>query len=516
MCDILKMKISFFEGYIRNQKSLCEQLRLSAESSRNKTERKLLLTAYKRWGYAMAEHLEGSFAFALWDEEKREMFCARDPFGIQTFYYHLTSEGDFLCSCNIREIVETKGFHKEIDPQAMQYYFMLGYPAGEKTLFKGVLKLLPGRTLTFRDGKCTIRRYFTPRFEAQEGVPEEEWEARIRQTLHSVLEEDRENFDFSHAQCFLSGGVDSSFLLAASGVKNASNICFDDETVSEYAPARETADALRVNLNKITITAEEYFEAIPAFLRNVELPLSDPSAPAFAAGCKKTAETATCCLSGEGADEFFAGYHIYRKVEELEEVKYCGCHGIIGVEKARRLLRLDMFFSTDSLVQEIYEKENIPDPLNRMLAVDIALWLEGDILLNVTSNARAYGMDLLLPFADRRMFELSAKIPPSLKLKDGCGKYIFRKAASSLLPEKTAFRAKAGFPVPVKKWMLTEPHKSEVEKTLFGKHANTFLNIDLLRRLWNAYCTGSTGLCHVIFTTYIFLKWYEQNFDENK
>ena len=506
------MKISFYEGYIRNQKNLCEQLRLSAESSRNKTERKLLPAAYKRWGYNMVKHLEGSFAFAIWDEEKKELFCARDPFGIQTFYYHLTSEGEFLCSANVREIVETKGFQKAIDPQALQYYFMFGYPVGEKTLYKGVLKLLPGRTLIFREGQCKINRYFKPEFQPEIGVSEIDWEERIRQTLKTVLDEDRENFDFSRAQCFLSGGVDSSFLLAASGVKNAGNIRFDDKEMSEYAFAQETAAFLGADLHPITITAEEYFGAIPSFLRNVELPLSDPSAVAFAAGCKKTAARTTCCLSGEGADEFFASYHIYRKAEELSTIKYFGCFGVIEEEKARRLLRNEKFFPAEMLAQEIYETEKIPDPLNRMLAVDIALWLEGDILLNAGRNTRANGIDLLLPFADRRMFELSAKIPPSLKLKDGCGKYIFRKAASSLLREKTAFRAKAGFPVPAKKWILTEPHKSEVEKTIFGEHADLFLNTDLLRRLWNAFCAGSAGLFQVIFTTYIFLKWYEQNF----
>lgn len=523
MCDILKslavakkevaaLKISFYEGYIRNQKNLCEQLRLSAESSRNKTERKLLLTAYKRWGYDMAAHFEGSFAFAIWDEEKREMFCARDPFGIQTFYYHLTSEGEFLCSGNVREIVETKGFQKAIDPQALQYYFMFGYPVGEKTIYKSVLKLLPGRTLIFREGQCKINRYFKPEFQPEIGVSEIEWEERIRQTLKTVLDEDRENFDFSRAQCFLSGGVDSSFLLAASGVKNAGNIGFDDKEMSEYAFAQETAAFLGADLHPITITAEEYFGAIPSFLKNVELPLSDPSAVAFAAGCKKTAERTTCCLSGEGADEFFAGYHIYRKAEELANVRYCGCFGVTDEEEARKLLRIDTFFPAEMLVQDIYEKENISDPLNRMLAVDIALWLEGDILLNVSKNTHACGINLLLPFADRRMFALSAQIPPTLKLKDSCGKYIFRKAASEVLPEETAFRAKAGFPVPVKKWILLQPYKSEVENTLFGEHASAFLNTHVLRKLWNAFCAGSMELFQVIFTTYIFLKWYEQIF----
>ena len=506
------MKICFYDGYIRNQKKLCEQLQISPENSRKETERSILSAAYNRWGYDMVRHFNGAFAFALWDEEKKEIFCARDPFGIKSFYYYVTDEGELLCSCNIRDIVAHKGFKKEIDPEALQYFIMFGYPVGEKTLYKGILKLMPGRTLVFSSGQCRTERYFTPEFNTEEGISEDEWAKKIRQTLSDVLKEDEGNFDFSQARCFLSGGVDSSFLLAASKIKNAANIGFSDEEMSEHRLALNTAEFLGVNPEIINISAKEYFDAIPEFLRNTELPLADSSAVAFSLGCKKAAEKTKCCLSGEGADEFFAGYNIYQRVGELADVKYCGCFSALDEKTACRLLKTDNSFSSAGLVRDIYENQNITNSLNRMLAVDISLWLEGDILFNVGRNTRAYGIDLLLPFADRRIFELSAKIPAELKLRDGCGKYIFRKAAEWYLPEEIAFRAKAGFPVPVKKWLLEEPFYAEIEKTLFSDTASEFFDAELLKRFWTNFCNGNTILYQIIYTVYIFLRWYEDIF----
>ncbi|MBE6818040.1 MAG: asparagine synthetase B [Ruminococcaceae bacterium] len=506
------LKICFYEGYIRNQKQLCRQLGISGAASREETERQILLAAYNRWGYDIVRHFTGAFAFALWDEEKEEMLCARDPFGIQTFYYHLARNGALVCSGNIGDIAGHKGFQKEIDRQALQYYLMFGYPVGEKTLYKGVFKLLPGRTLLYRRGQCRIERYFTPVFESDAGVSEQEWVERIRQTLQSILEEDKGNFDFSGARCFLSGGVDSSYLLAASEIKNAGNISFGGEAASEYALAQETADYLGVNLEKINLCAKDFFEAISTFLKNVELPLADPSAVAFAAGCQRTVGQTTCCLSGEGADEFFAGYHIYRRADALAEVPYCGCFGVLEETTACRLLKQNEGFPTKDLVKDI-EEQRITDNLNRMLATDIAMWLEGDILLNVGRNTRACGIDLLLPFADKRLFELSAQIPSALKLKDGCGKYIFRKAAQAVLPEEVAWRAKAGFPVPLKKWMAREPFRSQIEKTLCSETAVQFFDTRLLQKFWHNYLAGNEPLYQIIYTAYLFLRWYEEIFN---
>lgn len=507
------MNIDVYEGYLRNQKQLCEQLGILPGSSRNETERRILIEGYRHWGYDLVYHLNGAFAFALWDEKKQEMFCARDPFGIKCLFYHITKNKDFLCACDIDLITESEGFQKEINRQSLQYYMMFGYPVGEQTLYQGLTKLMPGRRLIYRRGECRIERYFTPNFESDEGVSEEVWIARIDDTLQTILEEDKKNFDFSKARCFLSGGVDSSYLLAASGVPNACNIGFDEGGVGEQQYASDTAALFGVALQKINLSADDFFEAIPAFLRNTQLPLSDPSAVAFSIGCRHAAESTSLCLSGEGADEFFAGYHIYRRAEELAAQRYCGCFGVMEEVTARRLLGFANSVSPETLVQDIYEKENITDNLNRMLAVDIALWLEGDILFNVNSNTRAYGIDLLLPFADRRMFELSAKIPSSLKLKDGCGKYIFRKAARKRLPNETAFRAKAGFPVPVKKWFAEEKYRAGIESVLFGENASLFFDTVLLREYWEQFCNGKGILFQTVYTIYIFLRWYEEIFN---
>ena len=300
-------------------------------------------------------------------------------------------------------------------------------------------------------------------------------------------------------------------MLALSGIKNAFTIDYDIENTSEIKYARFAADALDVALNSEKITAKAFFEEIPSFLKNTELPVADPSAVAFSLGCKSAAKKTTFCLSGEGADEFFAGYHIYRRARELGSADYYGCYGVMEAPEACRLLGLKTPYPCDDLIKNI-KKDSISDNLNKMLATDIALWLEGDILFHVNRSSTKNGLQVLLPLADKRVFELSAKIPAALKAKDGCEKYIFRQAANRYLPDEISFRKKAGFPVPMKNWMREESIRESIESVLFGKTAEQFFNMKGLKVFLRNFYNGNDALYSIIYTIYIFLIWYEEVF----
>lgn len=505
------MKICFYEGYIRNQKQLCRQLQISPETSRKKTERKILSAAYKCWEYDMVNHLNGAFCFALYDEGKQAYFCARDAFGVKSLYYHITSRGEFLCSGDIKPIADNPAYKKDIDIQALQYYLMFGYPIGEKTVYQGIFRLSAGSYLIYQKNKCEIRSYFTPVYAPESGISPEEWVKKIDKTIKEVLDEDRSCFDFGEGCSFLSGGVDSSYLLALSGIKNAFSIDYDIENTSEIKYARSAACALGVELNSVKITAKDFFEEIPPFLKNTELPVADPSAVAFSLGCRSARKKTNFCISGEGADEFFAGYHIYRRAKELGSADYYGCYGVMEASETCRLLGLEKPFTCDGLIRNI-KKDKIADNLNKMLATDIALWLEGDILFHVNRSSSKNGLNILLPLADKRVFELSAKIPAELKHKDGCEKYIFRQAANRYLPDEISFRKKAGFPVPMKNWMREESIRKSIESVLFGKNAERFFNMKGLKVLLQDFYNGNDSLYSVIYTIYIFLIWYEEVF----
>ena len=506
------MKICLYEGYIRNRRALMEELSVRPGNDRHETETAILESACRRWGAAAGDHIRGAFAFAALDEESGGLLCARDPFGIQTFYYCLTEGGDLLYGTDLASVVSDPRYEKAICRDALQLYLAFGYPVGDTTLYRGVRKLKPGHCLTFRDGALRTFPYYYPAFCPDSLRTEEEWAAAIDGTLQAVIAEDRDNFDLSSALSFLSGGVDSSYLLASSGAAAACGIGYAERGAGESALAARTAAALGRSFREIIVTPERFFDAVPRAVRAAELPLADASAAAFFIGCEEAAKTTSLCFSGEGADEFFAGYHVYGRADELgspDGQRYYGCDGVMEQETARRLLGMDHTSPRAQLTDDLYDRAAGYDALSRMLAVDISLWLEGDILFGAGRNARANGLSLLLPYADRRMFELAAAIPSSLKRKDGVGKYIFRKAARTRIPEETAYRRKVGFSVPVRTWMRGEEHRDAIEEALFGDTAAMFFDRKMLRGEWTNCINGVSDSWRMFYAVLVFVTWYE-------
>ena len=509
------MIIELYEGTLRNRDQLCRELQVVQSPDRRDTERAILEAGWRRWGRELVGHLYGSFAFAIRDQEEGTLFCARDPFGIQSFYYHAAKDGAFLYGTDLGGIVSSPHYIKALDRQALQLYVLFGYPIGARTLYEGIRKLMPGCSLLWDGTSIQIDRWYPLSFRPEPAPSAEEWADRIDHTLQEILDEDRSNFDFTAAASFLSGGVDSSYLLAASGIRRAIGIGFQDGEADETELAAATAAEFGARFCKVRISAEEYFDVIPRFLRNAELPLADPSAPAFAFGCEQTTGETEVYLSGEGADEFFDGYYVYRRAEELgrEDALYCGCYGVLGQTEGIRLLGgAEEAFPLETLVRETSMQNHGAEPLSRMLAVDIALWLEGDILFGVGRSARANGITLLLPFADRRMFELSAAIPAAFKRKDETAKYILRKAAETRLPHVIAFRPKVGFSVPVKRWFREERFRGRIERVLFGAASRACFDQEILQNCWCSFLEGSDEVWPIPYMVYIFVIWYENCF----
>ena len=232
------MKLLLYEGYLRNRKALCKELGVSPGISCAETERKLLLAGYERWGCEIGNHLYGSFSFVLSDEERKELICVRDLFGIRPFYYTLLPDGELLFDTDIRRMARDPRYRRALDEEALQLYMMFGYPAGERTLYRGIKKLMPGKYLVWKNGQYRIGTCFAPTFRPENDRSEEELAERIDQTLQDILEEDRENFDFSRGCAFLSGGVDSSYLFSASGVERALGIGYATSSRGKFCMQR--------------------------------------------------------------------------------------------------------------------------------------------------------------------------------------------------------------------------------------------------------------------------------------
>lgn len=482
--------------------------------TRREREEAILIKAYEKWGCDMADHIYGMFAFALWDDEEQKLFCLRDQFGTKPFYYYVTEEGKLLYGTTIRQIMEQPGFVKELNEEMLQLYLSLTYGAGEDTFFKGVKKLLPGRYMIWQDGKIEIVRYWKPEFHPDESKSLEDWADEIHTTIREIMPEVKEENEV--AASFLSGGVDSSYVLAMSDIQTAAACGYEEERFDESVLAAKTAELLERDFNRRVISPEEYFEIVPYVMYNMEQPLGDASAIVFALGCRAAAEKADICYSGEGADEFFGGYNMYRNAERYgENLKtfYVGNTNIMKEDEKKKILKhYNENVLPIDLVKDIYEETEELDPLSKMSNVDIQIWLEGDIYLNVDKMSEAAGLEIRMPLTDRRIFDIASRMPSKYKVNEEQNKVAFRTAAANVLPEEIAFRKKLGFIVPIRIWMADERYNQDVQRLFSSDIAEKFFHVDEIKAIFDEYIGGNSDNWRKVWTIYTFLVWYEEYF----
>ena len=508
------IKVQEYRGHIRNWEALCEELCIDKSLSRREREERILVRAFETWQFDMAAHLYGMFAFALWDEEEKQLFCLRDQFGTKPFYYYETEDGQLLYGTTIRGIMEQPGFVKELNEEMLQIYLSLTYVAGENTFFRGLKKLLPGRYLIWKDGVVTVKRYWKPEFHPDDSKSLEEWADEIHTTLGEIMKEVKTSDE--RVESFLSGGVDSSYVLAMSDADTADTCGYEEERFDESVLAVETARILERKISRRVINPEEYFNIVPYVMYNMEQPLGDASAIVFALGCQATAEHTKICYSGEGADEFFGGYNMYRNAERYgENLKnfYVGNTNIMKEDEKKKILKkYDPDVLPIEVAQSIYEEMEGLDPLTKMSNIDIQVWLEGDIYLNVDKMSEAAGLEVRMPLTDLRIFDIASRMPSKYKVNEEQNKVAFRTAAQKMLPEEIAFRKKLGFIVPIRIWMADDRYNQDVRAKFHSEMAEKFFNVEEINTIFDEYVGGNSDNWRKVWTIYTFLVWYEEYF----
>ena len=506
--------VKTYRGHIRNWEELCERLGIDLTLSREEREHEILIKAYQTWGCEMADHMHGMFAFALWDEEEQKLFCLRDQFGTKPFYYYETEDGELLYGTMIRDIIDQPGFKKELNEEMLQLYLSLTYVAGENTFFRGLKKLLPGRYLIWQDGKLEIHRYWKPEFHPDESKTLEDWADEIHNTLKEIMPEVKTADE--KVESFLSGGVDSSYVLAMSDAEQADSCGYEEERFDESVLAEKTAQLLGRKFSRSIITPEQFFDIVPYVMYNMEQPLGDASAIVFTLGCNATAEHTKICYSGEGSDEFFGGYNMYRNAERYgENLKnfYVGNTNIMKEDEKQKILKkYDPDVLPIELARGIYEETEGLDPLTKMSDVDIQIWLEGDIYLNVDKMSTAAGLEIRMPLTDRRIFDIASRMPSRFKVNEEQNKVAFRTAAAKVLPEEIAFRKKLGFIVPIRIWMVDERYNQDVQRLFHSDIAEKFFDVDAINAIFDEYVGGNSDNWRKVWTIYTFLVWYEEYF----
>ena len=532
-----------FNGEIYNYRELTAELTALGHTFATRTDTEVLLHGWEQWGRELLPRLRGMFAFALWDRRAQVLFCARDMFGIKPLYYCRCADGTLLFASEIKAFLDHPSFEKQLNTAQLPLYLSCQYSPGRDTFFAGVQKLLPGHFLEFSEGIVRTTRWVQPAFLPGDTPPApDELEAVLRQSAEAHKIADVE------VAGFLSGGVDSAYLTALARPARTYTISYAEPKYDESFPARALARNLGLRNRVRCISPGEFWDAVPAVQYHMDEPMADAAAVALYFLNREAARDVKVVLSGEGADELFGGYNIYRdpftarwynrlppwlrgglgaaasllppgpgvnflvrRGLSLEE-RYFGPTALLTEREKRRLLP---GYEGDGdpvcLTESIWDMTEDQDPVTRMQQVDLQLWLAGDILLKADKMSMAHSLELRVPYLDKEVFALAAALPAAAKANARMTKIALRQAAARTLPPAAAARKKLGFPVLVRDWLRQEPYTSRVRAVFSRPAAGEFFNVRLLHTMLNHHLHG--GDCwRQIWCVYSFLIWYEQFF----
>lgn len=532
-----------FNGEIYNYRELTAELTALGHTFATRTDTEVLLHGWEQWGRELLPRLRGMFALALWDRRAQVLFCARDMFGIKPLYYCRCADGTLLFASEIKAFLDHPSFEKQLNTAQLPLYLSCQYSPGRDTFFAGVQKLLPGHFLEFSEGIVRTTRWVQPAFLPGDTPPApDELEAVLRQSAEAHKIADVE------VAGFLSGGVDSAYLTALARPARTYTISYAEPKYDESFPARALARNLGLRNRVRCISPGEFWDAVPAVQYHMDEPMADAAAVALYFLNREAARDVKVVLSGEGADELFGGYNIYRdpftarwynrlppwlrgglgaaasllppgpgvnflvrRGLSLEE-RYFGPTALLTEREKRRLLP---GYEGDGdpvcLTESSWDMTEDQDPVTRMQQVDLQLWLAGDILLKADKMSMAHSLELRVPYLDKEVFALAAALPAAAKANARMTKIALRQAAARTLPPSAAARKKLGFPVPVRDWLRQEPYTSRVRAVFSRPAAGEFFNVRLLHTMLNHHLHG--GDCwRQIWCVYSFLIWYEQFF----
>ncbi len=477
------------------------------------------------------------FAFAIWDKQRGELFCARDFFGIKPFYYTVQNGEagpQFIFASEIKCILEHPAYERELNEEALEQYLCFQFSALPETFFKGIFKLEPAHCMTVRaDGTTETRRYWRPTYDFDENRSREDTveaiDAAMRESVryHNVADVE--------VGSFLSSGIDSSYMAACLAKENPDIKTFTvgfaeyEGERDEICWARELADELHIENDSKHIGEEEYWESLPRVQWHMDEPSADPSAVALYFVDQEAAKTVKAVLSGEGADEFFGGYRIYqtpfaneklawvpkgllrgaskaaralgvrganyleRASETPEDWYYTNANGVAFSPEERERLRAGAAGRTQtrvplrvppqawpsprrkSLIAPAYAEVADLDETTRMQYVDLFFWLVGDILLKTDKMSMAHSLESRVPFLDKQVFDVSRTIPTALKANGEQTKIALREAAERAIPQDWAQKEKLGFPVPMVNWLRQDRYYDQVKEWFTGRDGSSVL-----------------------------------------
>jgi asparagine synthase (glutamine-hydrolysing) len=538
-----------FNGEIYNYQILRDELIQKGHVFSNNSDTECLIHAYEEYGKDMLNKLRGMFAFVIWDSKNKRLFGARDYFGIKPFYYAVIN-GNLVYGSEIKSILEYPGFKKEVNQDALENYLSFQYSVLPETFFKGVYKLMPAHCLTFENGKANIERYWSPVFDTDESKSFDQTVRDIDDAMQDSIK--RHKISDVEVGSFLSSGVDSSYVAACFHGDKTFTVGFDYAKYNEIDYAKALSKKIKIDNYSKLITTDEYWDVIPKVQYHMDEPLADPAAIALYFVSQTASEHVKVALSGEGADEFFGGYNIYKEPDALKPMQWIpkpirkamaavasavpfkikGKNYIIRASKdleERFIGNANMFSKKDrekilkhvsgkispqDITRPLYNKVKGKDDVTRMQYIDLNLWLIGDILLKADKMSMAHSLEVRVPFLDKEVFDVARHIPKKYKVTKKNTKVAMRHAANKYLPDMVAEKKKLGFPVPIRIWLKEDKYYEKVKSAFKSKAAQEFFKTKEIVKLLDDHKNGKADNSRKIWTIYMFLVWHKDFFED--
>ena len=545
-----------FNGEIYNHRELRKILEAKGHTFRTHSDTESILHAYEQFGDDFESHLTGMFAFALWDIKHRRLVLSRDRLGIKPLYYTVHRQ-QLIFASEIKAILTIEGIDRRVDLDALDAYLNLRYVPGPKTMFQEIYKLQPGHTMIVQNGTVTTHSYWELMFE--ETHRDERHAAEELEALLSKVCQDHLMSEVPYG-VFLSGGVDSSAVVAVLQKKLSEKLKTFTVGYEHAAGINEFDFAAKVSRHtgtmhhKLMLNARDFADWIPKLIWHLDEPVGDAACIPLYFLAQFAKERATVLQSGEGADEIFAGYSIYKKMELLNhlqtgilshltktlsrtfvpfaghgklarylrlfgkplEERYRGVSGHFMEGLRTRLIKPGIFREdNETFAERMFSQyyDHVPNEhnINRMLFIDTKTWLPDDLLIKADKMTMAASVELRVPFLDHRLVEFAARLPISLKIKNGETKYLLKKTMEPYLPRDVIYRTKAGFPVPVSDWFKSGLHDLASDMLLNPKSTIiNYLDSSVMRSLLQQHKSGFADYANELWGLLVLESWFHE------
>ncbi len=544
-----------FNGEIYNFQELRAQLEAAGHTFHCHADTEVLVHGYEEWGEGLVDRLRGMYAFVIHDAKAGKLFGARDIFGIKPFYYCQTAAGDLMFGSEIKSFLEHPGFEKAVNKKALRPYLTMQFPATEETFFAGVYKLPAAHCFTYdlASGEMSVRRYWDADFSDDDSKTFDQYVEECDRVVHESVAAHR--IADVKVGSYLSGGVDSSYIAACLMPDETFSVGFDYENYNETNYAADLSERIGVKNYRKMINADEFFDILPTIQYHTDEPESNLSTVPIYFLAQLASEHVTVVLSGEGADELFAGYPYYEDVPsvarykrlvprpirralgsfvagkpyfkgrnfllkgaEMPEKWFTGQAFIYRSDEIDQIVKPEYAGGPDAfeLCAPIYERGKDFCDVSRRQFLDMNMWLPSDILLKADKMSMAHSLELRVPFLDKKVMEFAQHIPVKYRVNENGNKQVLRHAANRILPDEWATRPKVGFPVPLKFWLREQKYYDYVKDYFTAPWAAEFFETDKIMQLLDDHFDGRASNQTKIYAVLTFLIWYKRYFIDEK